>query len=170
MVGTWRLADGPLRRRFSFEGSRGVGRHRARTAHVKSITEQIQHTLNIAKVTAQAKGQPALRRVAPRRSPASLDAVQCSQPEVDNNRMMTMTSRRWRVGQRAVLTNFWPLRWLQPTYVRCPEGKPSWLPDRLLDQGRNVAEYLAVLPSRDARVIGVLEWKALCAGFTGPED
>jgi hypothetical protein len=43
---------------------------------------QIQHTLNIAKVTAQAKGQPALRRVAPRRSPASLDAVR-SQPEVD---------------------------------------------------------------------------------------
>jgi hypothetical protein len=39
-------------------------------------------TLNIAKVTAQAKGQPALRRVAPRRSPASLDAVR-SQPEVD---------------------------------------------------------------------------------------
>jgi hypothetical protein len=50
--------------------------------NVKSITEQIQHTLNIAKVTAQAKGQPALRRVAPRRSPASLDAVR-SQPEVD---------------------------------------------------------------------------------------
>jgi hypothetical protein len=49
--------------------------------NVKSITEQIQHTLNIAKVTAQAKGQPALR-VAPRRSPASLDAVR-SQPEVD---------------------------------------------------------------------------------------
>jgi hypothetical protein len=38
-------------------------------------------TPNIAKVTAQAKGQPALRRVAPRRSPA-LDAVR-SQPEVD---------------------------------------------------------------------------------------
>jgi hypothetical protein len=54
----------------------------ARTgANVKSITEQIQHTLNIAKVTA-GKGQPALRRVAPRRSPASLDAVR-SQPEVD---------------------------------------------------------------------------------------
>jgi hypothetical protein len=49
--------------------------------NVKSITEQIQHTLNIAKVTAQARGQPALRRVAPRRSP-SLDAVR-SQPEVD---------------------------------------------------------------------------------------
>jgi hypothetical protein len=45
-----------------------------------------------------------------------------------------------------------PLNQLQPTYVRCPEGKPSWL-QNLLDQGRNVAEYLAVLPSRDARVI-----------------
>jgi hypothetical protein len=58
--------------RFSFEGSRGVGRPKVGTdwcGNVKSITEQIQHTLNIAKVTAQAKGQPALRRVAPRRSP-----------------------------------------------------------------------------------------------------
>jgi hypothetical protein len=69
--------------RFSFEGS-GVGRPKVGTdwcGNVKSITE-IQHTLNIAKVTAQARGQPALRRVAPRRSPASLDAVR-SQPEVD---------------------------------------------------------------------------------------
>jgi hypothetical protein len=67
--------------RFSFEGSRGVGRPVGTDwcGNVKS-TEQIQHTLNIA--TAQAKGQPALRRVAPRRSPASLDAVR-SQPEVD---------------------------------------------------------------------------------------
>jgi hypothetical protein len=60
--------------------------------NVKSITEQIQHTLNIAKVTAQAKGQPALRRVAPRRSPHH------STPYVVSlrwtHRMMTMTSRR----------------------------------------------------------------------------
>jgi hypothetical protein len=43
--------------RFSFEGSRGVGRPKVGTdwcGNVKSITEQIQHTLNIAKVTAQA--------------------------------------------------------------------------------------------------------------------
>jgi hypothetical protein len=54
--------------------------------------------------------------------------------------------------REAVLTNLWltALNQLQPTYVRCPEGK---LAPRLLDQGRNVAEYLAVLPSRDARVI-----------------
>jgi hypothetical protein len=45
---------------------RGVGRPKV-ARRVKSITEQIQHTLNIA-VTA-GKGQPALRRVAPRRSP-----------------------------------------------------------------------------------------------------
>jgi hypothetical protein len=40
--------------RFSFEGSRGVGRPKVGTdwcGNVK-ITEQIQHTLNIAKVTA----------------------------------------------------------------------------------------------------------------------
>jgi hypothetical protein len=56
--------------------------------------------------------------------------------------------------REAVLTKWLTaLNQLQPTYVRCPEGKPSWLPDCLLDQGRNVAEYLAVLPSRDARVI-----------------
>jgi hypothetical protein len=50
----------------SFEGNVvSAGLRWARTGgNVKSITEQIQHTLNIAKVTAQAKGQPALRRVA----------------------------------------------------------------------------------------------------------
>jgi hypothetical protein len=75
--------------------------------NVKSITEQIQHTLNIAMGDCRQR-VPALRRVAPRRSPASLDAVR-SQPEVDTG-MMTM-SRRWRVGQcAAVLTNLWPLR------------------------------------------------------------
>jgi hypothetical protein len=69
--------------RFSFEGSRGVGRPKvARTGAVMSNPLLSRSTLNIAKVTAQAKGQPALRRVAPRRSPASLDAVR-SQPEVD---------------------------------------------------------------------------------------
>jgi hypothetical protein len=54
--------------------------------------------------------------------------------------------------REAVLTNLWltALNQLQPTYVRCPEGA-ELAPDRLLDQGRNVAEYLAVLPSRDAR-------------------
>jgi hypothetical protein len=43
---TWRLADGPALR-FSFEGSRGVGRPKVGTdwcGNVKSITEQIQHT------------------------------------------------------------------------------------------------------------------------------
>jgi hypothetical protein len=138
--------------RFSFEGSRGVGRPKVGTdwcGNVKSITEQIQHTLNIAKVTAQAKGQPALRRVAhaavPHHSTPYVVSLRWT------HRMMTMTSRRWSGGSReAVLTNLWltALNQLQPTYVRVP--KPSWLPDCLLDQGRNVAEYLAVLPSRDA--------------------
>jgi hypothetical protein len=35
-------------------------------------------------------------------------------------------------------------------------------PDCLLDQGRNVAEYLAVLPSRDARVIASARSGKLC--------
>jgi hypothetical protein len=65
--------------------------------------------------------------------------------------------------REAVLTNLGTaLNQLQPTYVRCPEGKPSWLPDCLLDQGRNVAEYLAVLPSRDARVLRVRSGKPVC--------
>jgi hypothetical protein len=77
--------------------------------NVKSITEQIQHTLNIAKVTAQAKGQPALRRVAPRRSPASLDAVR-SQPEVDTQDDDD-DEQKVEVGPReAVLTNLGSLR------------------------------------------------------------
>jgi hypothetical protein len=50
--GTWRLADGLEALRFSFEGSRGVGRPKVGTdwcGNVKSITEQIQHTLNITR-------------------------------------------------------------------------------------------------------------------------
>jgi hypothetical protein len=65
--------------------------------------------------------------------------------------------------REAVLTNLGTaLNQLQPTYVRCPEGKPSWPPDCLLDQGRNVAEYLAVLPSRDARVLRARSGKPVC--------
>jgi hypothetical protein len=74
--------------------------------------------------------------------------------------------------REAVLTNLWltALNQLQPTYVR--SGRQAELaPDCLLDQGRNVAEYLAVLPSRDARVIASARSGKLCAGFTaGPED
>jgi hypothetical protein len=82
--------------------------------YVKSITEQIQHTLNIAKVTAQAKGQPALRRVAPRRSPASLDAVR-SQPEVDTQD--DDDEQKVEVGQCASSADqpFTALNQLQPT-------------------------------------------------------
>jgi hypothetical protein len=52
---TWRLADGPRRRCDSHSRVAVVsaGLRWARTGAVKSITEQIQHTLNIAKVTAQ---------------------------------------------------------------------------------------------------------------------
>jgi hypothetical protein len=48
-----------------------------------------------------------------------------------------MTSRRWRVGQCEVLTNLWltALNQLQPTYVRCPEGKPSWPQTCLIKAG-----------------------------------
>jgi hypothetical protein len=66
---------------------------------------------------------------------------------------MTMTSRRWRVSSAGSADQ--PLAHCAESaaaHIRPGPGKPSWLPDRLLDQGRN-AEYLAVLPSRDARVI-----------------
>jgi hypothetical protein len=104
--------------RFSFEGSRGVGRPKVGTdwcGNVKSITEQIQHTLNY-QGDCTGKGQP-LRRVG--RSPHH------STPYVVSlrwtHRMMTMTSRRWRWVGEAVLTNLWltALNQLQPTYVRC---------------------------------------------------
>jgi hypothetical protein len=84
-----------------------------------------------------------------------------------------MTSRRWRwVSARGSADQPWltALNQLQPTYVRCPEGKPSWLPDCLLDQGRNVAEYLAVLPSRDARVIASARVESSVCWIYGPED
>jgi hypothetical protein len=58
-------------------------------------------------VTAQAKGQPALRRVAPRRSPASLDAVR-SQPEVDTQDDDDDEQKVEGGSVReAVLTNLW---------------------------------------------------------------
>jgi hypothetical protein len=71
--------------------------------------------------------------------------------------------------REAVLTNLAHCAESAAAHVRCPEGKPSWLPDCLLDQGRNVAEYLAVLPSRDARVIASARSGKLCV-TAGPED
>jgi hypothetical protein len=73
--------------------------------------------------------------------------------------------------REAVLTNLW-LTESAAAHIRPVSGRQAELAPRLLaDQGRNVAEYLAVLPSRDARVIASARWKALCAGFTaGPED
>jgi hypothetical protein len=35
-------------------------------------------------------------------------------------------------------------------HIRPVSGRPSWLPDCLLDQGRNVVEYPGCTPSRDA--------------------
>jgi hypothetical protein len=101
-----------------------------------------------------------LRRVAPRRSPASLDAVR-SQPEVDTQDDDDDEQKVEGGSVRGSADHLWltALNQLQPT---CPEGKPSWLPDCLLDQGRNVAEYLAVLPSRDARVIASARSGKLC--------
>jgi hypothetical protein len=127
---TWRLADGPEALRFSFEGSRGVGRPKVGTdwcGNVKSITEQIQHTLNIAKVTAQAKGQPALRRVAPRRSPASLDAVR-SQPEVDTQDDDDDEQKVEGGSVReAVLTNLWLTALNQAAHIRPVSGRQAEL-------------------------------------------
>jgi hypothetical protein len=90
----------------------------ARTGgNVKSITEQIQHTLNIAKVTAQAKGQPALRRVAPAAVPHH--STPYGQPEVDTQDDDDDEQKVEGGSVReAVLTNLWltALNQLQPTY------------------------------------------------------
>jgi hypothetical protein len=107
--------------------------------------------LNIAKVTAQARVNQPCVGVAPRRSHI-LDAVR-SQPEVDT-RDDDDDEQKVEVGQCAGSADQ-PLAHCAESaaaHVRC--RKASELAPRLLaDQGRNVAEYLAVLPSRDARVI-----------------
>jgi hypothetical protein len=79
---TWRLADGPEALRFSFEGSRGVGRPKVGTdwcGNVKLPSRSSTPEYCQGDCTGKVN-QPC--RVAPRRSPASLDAVR-SQPEVD---------------------------------------------------------------------------------------
>jgi hypothetical protein len=65
--------------------------------------------------------------------------------------MMTMTAEGGGGSVRgAVLTNLWltALNQLQPN-VRCPEGKPSWLPDCLLDQGRTLLNIYITGRTRD---------------------
>jgi hypothetical protein len=148
--------------RFSFEGSRGVGRRWARTGAVMSNPLLSPAHPEYCQGDCTGKGQPALRRVAPRRSPASLDAVR-SQPEVDTG-MMTMTSRRWRwVSARGSADQ--PLAHCAESaaaHIR-PVSKASRAGSQTAcDQGRNVAEYLAVLPSRDARVIASARSGKLC--------
>jgi hypothetical protein len=79
--GGWPMAPEALR--FSFEGSRGVGRPKVGTELLMSNPLLSRSsTPEYCQGDCTGKGQPALRRVAPRRSPASLDAVR-SQPEVD---------------------------------------------------------------------------------------
>jgi hypothetical protein len=89
---------------------------------MSNITEQIQHTLNIAKVTAQARvNQPCVgaHAAVPHHSTYVVSLRW-------THRMMTMTSRRWRVGQCAGSADqpLALLNQLQPTYVRC-RGKPG---------------------------------------------
>jgi hypothetical protein len=74
--------------------------------------------------------------------------------------MMTMTSRRWRWVARGSADQ--PLAHCAESAAAHTSGvrkAPSW--PRLLDQGRNVAEYLAVLPSRTH---AIAEWsgKPVC--------
>jgi hypothetical protein len=60
--------------------------------------------------------------------------------------------------REAVLTNLWltALNQLQPTYVRCPEGKPSWLPDCLLIKAGTLLNILYLITGRTRlRVLGV---------------
>jgi hypothetical protein len=83
-------------------------------------------------VTAQAKGQPALRRVAPRRSPASLDAVR-SQPEVDTQDDDDDEQKVEGGSVReAVLTNLWLTAESAAAHIRPVSGRQAELAPRLL--------------------------------------
>jgi hypothetical protein len=74
-----------------------------------------------------------------------------------------MTSRRWRwVSARAVLTNLAHCAESAAAHIRPVSGRQAELAPDCLHQGRNVAEYLAVLPSRDARVIASARSGKLC--------
>jgi hypothetical protein len=76
-----------------------------------------------------------LRRVAPRRSPASLDAVR-SQPEVDTQDDDDEQKVEGGSVREAVLTNLAHCAESAAAHIRpCPEGKPSWLPDCLIKAG-----------------------------------
>jgi hypothetical protein len=110
-----------------------------------------------------AKGQPALRM--PRRSPViTLTPYAVS---LRWTHRMTCGRAESGLGEAVLTTCPLVLNQLQLTYS-VPSGKPSLAPDRLLDQGRNVAES-GCTSSRDARV-RCQEWKALCATTAGPED
>jgi hypothetical protein len=67
------------------------------------------------------RGQPACRRHAAvphhRRQPEVL-------PDDDDEQKVEVGQARGSADQPLL-----PLNQLQPTYVRCPEGKPSWFPD-----------------------------------------
>jgi hypothetical protein len=72
-----------------------------------------------------------------------------------------MTSRRWRVSARGSADQpLAALNQLQPTYVRCPKASRAGSQTACLIKA--VAEYLAVLPSRDARVIASARSGKLC--------
>jgi hypothetical protein len=77
-----------------------------------------------------------LRRVAPRRSPASLDAVR-SQPEVDTQDDDDEQKVEGGSVREAVLTNLWCAE-SAAAHIRPVPGRQAELaPDCLLDQGRN---------------------------------
>jgi hypothetical protein len=76
--------------------------------------------------------------------------------------MMTMTTEGggWVSARQ-------PLAHCAATHIRPVVSSAPVAPANAADQGRNVAEHSAVLPSRDARVIAsAREWELLCAGFS----
>jgi hypothetical protein len=88
------------------------------------------------------KGQPALRGVAPRRSPASLDAVR-SQPEVDTQDDDGEAESGGWVSARGSADLLAHCAESAAAHIRpCPEASQL---SRLAIKDRNVAEYLAVL-------------------------
>jgi hypothetical protein len=118
-----------------------IGRPKVGTdwcGNVKSITEQIQHTLN-AKVTAEAGSSQPCVGVAPRRSPASLDVN--SQPGVDTQDDDD-DEEGWRWWEVRRSSADQPLaHYAESAAAMRPVSGGRAGSQTASDQGRNVAEY-----------------------------
>jgi hypothetical protein len=97
------------------------------TQSLQKAVHGVQIALNIADVSAPAAGQQPVRRMAARRTPASLVAV-ASQPEMDTQVGDMEGPQVAGSSVRTAVDNLWlaDLTQMQATYAQCPEGRPGW--------------------------------------------